>query len=67
MWFLGKPFFPYALRARALGRKDELARRLDRSSVPIGQQRHGFCNPFCRDKTVADPEAWPEFMAIYQS
>ena len=25
----------------------------------------GFCNAFCRDKTVADPEAWPEFMAIY--
>ncbi|WP_380057865.1 glutathione S-transferase [Falsihalocynthiibacter sp. SS001] len=24
----------------------------------------GFCNPFCRDKTVADPEAWPRFMAI---
>lgn len=27
----------------------------------------GFCNPFCRDKTVADPEAWPDFMAIYQT
>ena len=27
----------------------------------------GFCNPFCRDKTIADPEAWPDFMAIYQS
>lgn len=25
---------------------------------------YGFCNPFCRDKTMADPEAWPEFMAI---
>jgi len=25
----------------------------------------GFCNAFCRDKTVADPEAWPRFMAIY--
>lgn len=24
----------------------------------------GFCNAFCRDKTVADPEAWPEFMAL---
>lgn len=24
----------------------------------------GFCNPFCRDKTVADPEAWPKFMAL---
>lgn len=27
----------------------------------------GFCNAFCRDKTVADPEAWPAFMAIYRS
>lgn len=24
----------------------------------------GFCNTFCRDKTVADPDAWPEFMAL---
>lgn len=24
----------------------------------------GFCNPTCRDKTVADPEAWPAFMAM---
>lgn len=30
-------------------------------------RRFGFCNAFCRDKTVADPEAWPAFMAIYQS
>ncbi len=25
---------------------------------------YGFCNPFCRDKTAADPEAWPAFMAL---
>ena len=25
---------------------------------------YGFCNPFCRDKTVADPMAWPAFAAI---
>ncbi len=24
----------------------------------------GFCNPFCRYKTAADPEAWPKFMAM---
>ena len=24
----------------------------------------GFCNALCRDKTVADPEAWPAFMAL---
>jgi glutathione S-transferase len=30
-------------------------------------RRFGFCNAFCRDKTVADPEAWPAFMALYHS
>ncbi|MBB5516857.1 glutathione S-transferase [Rubricella aquisinus] len=24
----------------------------------------GYCNPFCRDKSVADPEAWPQTMAL---
>ncbi len=24
----------------------------------------GFCNAFCRDKTAADPAAWPAFMAL---
>lgn len=24
----------------------------------------GFCNAFCRDKTVNDPAAWPAFMAL---
>lgn len=24
----------------------------------------GFCNAFCRDKTVADPAAWPAFAAM---
>ncbi len=27
-------------------------------------ERWGFCNPTCRDKTVADPAAWPKFMAM---
>lgn len=26
----------------------------------------GFCNAFCRDKTVADPEAWPAFMEMVE-
>lgn len=25
----------------------------------------GFCNPLCRDKTVADPSAWPAFMKMF--
>ena len=27
----------------------------------------GFCNAFCRDKTVADPDAWPRFTAMVQA
>lgn len=27
----------------------------------------GFCNAFCRDKTLQDPAAWPKFMEIYRS
>ena len=27
----------------------------------------GFCNAFCRDKTVIDAAAWPRFMEIYQT
>jgi glutathione S-transferase len=27
----------------------------------------GFCNAFCRDKTLYDPAAWPAFMAMAQS
>jgi glutathione S-transferase len=33
----------------------------------IGGRVYGFCNAFCRDKTVADPEAWPQFMAIHEA
>jgi glutathione S-transferase len=36
-------------------------------ALDIGRRRYGFCNAFCRDKTAADPEAWPKFMEIYQS
>ncbi len=32
--------------------------------LKLGGRRFGFCNPFCRDKTVADPEAWPKFVAL---
>jgi len=33
----------------------------------IGRRVFGFCNAFCRDKTVVDAEAWPAFMRIYDS
>ena len=27
----------------------------------------GYCNPFCRDKTVADPAAWPKTMDLLKA
>ena len=35
--------------------------------MQIDGRNFGFCNSFCRDKTVADPEAWPAFMALLQN
>ncbi len=35
-----------------------------RDFLELDGQVWGFCNPFCRDKTVADPEAWPKFTAM---
>ena len=29
-----------------------------------GGVTYGFCNAFCRDKTLHDPEAWPAFTAL---
>ncbi|MGQ0565679.1 MAG: glutathione S-transferase [Gemmobacter sp.] len=36
-------------------------------ALELDGRRYGFCNAFCRDKTVADAEAWPRFMALYRS
>ncbi|MEM9796750.1 MAG: glutathione S-transferase [Pseudomonadota bacterium] len=35
--------------------------------LEAGGRIWGFCKAFCRDKTAADPGAWPAFMAIYDS
>ncbi|MBT9244112.1 glutathione S-transferase [Gemmobacter fulvus] len=32
--------------------------------LELAGRRFGFCNAFCRDKTAADPEAWPKFRAL---
>ncbi|MBU2963821.1 glutathione S-transferase [Citreicella sp. C3M06] len=32
--------------------------------LETGGRVFGFCNAFCRDKTVADPAAWPAFAAL---
>ncbi len=64
---------PVPLPARAVDGTDAENAACPYSGKPVthvlelGGRRIGFCNAFCRDKTLADPEAWPKFMAVYQS
>ena len=64
---------PQTLAAKAVDSGPSVNQTCPYSGKPVtdfmalGDKVWGFCNPFCRDKTVADPEAWPKFMALYQS
>ncbi len=64
---------PTPLRAKAVEGDESENSACPYSGKPVthvlelDNRRFGFCNAFCRDKTVADPEAWPKFMALYQS
>ena len=68
---------PAPLPARAVGGDQAENATCPYSGAPVthvldlGGKRWGFCNAFCRDKTVADPEAWPKFLSmiggVYQS
>ena len=64
---------PTPLPARAVDGLDTENATCPYSGTPVTHalelngRRFGFCNAFCRDKTVADPEAWPAFMALYGS
>jgi glutathione S-transferase len=64
---------PRPLPARAVDGTDAENTACPYSGKPVTHvldlngRRFGFCNAFCRDKTVADPEAWPKFMALYHS
>ncbi len=64
---------PVRLPARAIPGTDTENQTCPYSGKPVTHalelygRRFGFCNAFCRDKTVADPEAWPKFMALYHS
>lgn len=63
---------PKPLAAKATQKSDAVNAACPYSGKPVNHflnlnsRIYGFCNEFCRDKTVADPEAWPEFMKIYQ-
>ena len=61
---------PAPLAAKAVEGKDAENTTCPYSGKPVTHvleldgRRWGFCNAFCRDKTAADPEAWPAFMAM---
>ncbi|MES2814992.1 MAG: glutathione S-transferase [Pseudomonadota bacterium] len=64
---------PVPLPARAADCSDTVNATCPYSGKPVTHalelygRRYGFCNAFCRDKTIADAEAWPKFMALYHS
>ncbi|SEP75862.1 glutathione S-transferase [Loktanella sp. DSM 29012] len=61
---------PAPLHARAVDQGTAENRTCPYSGDPVTHlmtmdgRTFGFCNAFCRDKTVADPAAWPKFMAL---
>jgi len=62
---------PLAARAITAGTPENMA--CPYSGAPITHLAEvegrvfGMCNAFCRDKTVADPAAWPAFTAIFSA
>lgn len=61
---------PVAMAARAADHGPSVNAACPYSGKPVshfldlGGRVFGFCNAFCRDKTVADPDAWPKFIAL---
>ncbi|MEP2531848.1 glutathione S-transferase [Shimia sp.] len=61
---------PEPLAAKAVDGTDSENKSCPYSGKPVSHvlelegRRFGFCNAFCRNKTVADPAAWPAFMAL---
>ena len=65
-----KPWPIDALPARAVDQGPSENETCPYSGKPVTHyleldgRTFGVCNAFCRDKTVADPAAWPKFMAL---
>ena len=61
---------PAPLPARAVASGPSVNPACPYSGKPVthflqtGGRVFGFCNAFCRDKTVADPGAWPQMAAL---
>lgn len=64
---------PAPVAARAVERGPSVNSACPYSGMPVthfmecGGVIYGFCNAFCRDKTINDPAAWQDFMDVYQS
>lgn len=64
---------PHPREAKATDRTDSENDACPYSGKPVADflemdgKVWGFCNPFCRDKTVADPDAWPAFTDMVNS
>lgn len=64
---------PEPIPARAVGSGPSINGACPYSGKParhfleVDGRVFGFCNAFCRDKTAADPAAWPAFLEIYHS
>ena len=64
---------PDPIEARAVAEGPSVNALCPYSGKPVshfmeaGGRVWGFCNAHCRDKTAADPGAWPDFRALYES
>lgn len=64
---------PAPIRAVAVNSGPSENARCPYSDLPVTHflrmegRTFGFCNAFCRDKTLADPAAWPTFMKVYET
>lgn len=64
---------PAPISARAVANGPSENARCPYSDLPVTHfleidgRTFGFCNAFCRDKTLADPAAWPAFMKVYET
>ena len=45
----------------------DFAEQAAREIAEIAGRIIGFCDPFCRDKSVADPAAWPQLAPLIKT
>lgn len=63
-WPGPRPIEAIATDAEPVNAKCPYSGRESADMLELDGVVYGFCNPFCRDKTIADPEAWTDFTAL---